>query len=122
MNSGMIARKQALGVGLLHSEVKEQQNASAKCSRLVDHRRGWAVPDQPVHTHGLQYQNDLECRGSRCRLRLAFAGGRPVGRCEQLPPGTMTESGRSTWGDPAHAEPKRAAGHKVRHQEKEEKK
>jgi len=59
-------------------ESKEQKNAITESRRDIDPGWGGAPPDQPVYSHGLQHQNDPECRGGRGSLRMVAASDRTM--------------------------------------------
>ena len=69
----------------LFKSLRRIKKAASKLSRRPDHRRGRVVPDQPVHSHGVQHQVDSEYRSRGRRLRLGVASRGVVGERHQLP-------------------------------------
>ena len=64
---------------------KEQEGAVDKPCRCVDYSRRGVVAGQPVHSHGIQHQNDSECLRSCGGLCLVAASDRDVGERNQFP-------------------------------------
>ena len=77
------------------ASMRHEEYVANKCSDRTDHRWRRAVADQSLHPHGLHHQDHLERRGGCCRVRLAAANGRVMGKCWQFPRHAMTNHRRN---------------------------
>jgi hypothetical protein len=85
-----LIEKSAVGQRIALCASKEQEDAFDKSCRDADYNRRRFVSDQPVHPHGLQYQDDSQCGCRGLGLRLGIAGRRSVEWSDELPDWALT--------------------------------
>lgn len=72
------------GSKLLFPLLRSDKNAFTECSDRADRCWRRVVHDQPVHSDGVQYQDDSERRSRGWCLCLAASGGWTLDKCDKL--------------------------------------